>query len=86
MWEAVFFWYIRKFLIRKTSSRPILERNVFLKHRRGRGKMNSIVMKFGGPAVATPEKITEVAQRAMEEKAFLTKLAANMAGIIIPAQ
>ena len=25
-------------------------------------------MKFGGPAVATPEKITEVAQRVMEEK------------------
>lgn len=38
-------------------------------HKRGRGKMSSIVMKFGGPAVATPEKIKEVARRALEEQA-----------------
>ncbi len=38
-------------------------------HKRGRGKMSSIVMKFGGPAVATPEKIEEIARRAMEEQA-----------------
>ncbi len=31
--------------------------------------MSSIVMKFGGPAVATPEKIEEIARRAMEEQA-----------------
>lgn len=37
--------------------------------KRGRGKMTSIVMKFGGPAVATPEKIEEVARLAMKEQA-----------------
>ena len=30
--------------------------------------MRSIVMKFGGTTVATPEKIREIARRALEEQ------------------
>ncbi|WP_431027430.1 aspartate kinase [Lysinibacillus sp. LZ02] len=42
--------------------------------------MSSIVMKFGGPAVATPEKIQEIARRAIAEQ----RKGLNVAVVISP--